>query len=501
MAILNHARQGLGPHDCSESGVLVDARDYYRAFYNAAKNARSYIALAGWQFDADVRLLRGEDAPGDEDVRLLPFLHRLCEQNPELRVYMLAWDFSALFGLDREWMDWWAWDWWQNPRVQFRFDTSHASAGRHHQKLVLIDGDVAFLGGMDLCANRWDDRTHNAWDSRRDEGLLQTHGPYHNVQAYVHGGAAAPLVDQFRQRWTASGGGPLELRPAPATFSTPPNGLALPTSKVWFSRTQGRTMRPPQEPLEEIRHVYVEAIKDAEKLIYLETPNFSSKVVFDALLKRMQRPGTKPLDIVFLLPKDADGLEDVSASATPQARMLRELFQTAKRCGHRFAVFASVVRGPEGEEIPTYLHSKLLIVDDRFLTLGSASATNRSMALDTELNISWESGAPVGFTALRRAIRSLRMSLLAEHSGISEEEAAQTLKRRTGLVTALETLVATGTSRLKSHVLDPLSSQLEGGPRTAAEDAAHEPLSSSTEGLFVRGLTKLYERIQPQPPA
>ena len=45
-----------------QTGLLIDARDYYRAFYHAARAAKRYVLISGWQFDSDVRLLRGEDA-------------------------------------------------------------------------------------------------------------------------------------------------------------------------------------------------------------------------------------------------------------------------------------------------------------------------------------------------------------------------------------------------------------------------------------------------------
>src|SRR3954469_9928961 len=87
-----------------ESGVLVDAADYYRAFYQAASQAKRSIILSGWQFDRGVPLLRGADAAPGTEVRLLAFLNQLCERNPELQVYILAWDFHVVFALEREWM-------------------------------------------------------------------------------------------------------------------------------------------------------------------------------------------------------------------------------------------------------------------------------------------------------------------------------------------------------------------------------------------------------------
>ena len=69
----------------SRAGVLIDNRDYYRAFVHAALAARRFIYISGWQFDSDVRLLRGKDAASvSAPSRFLPFLNYLCEHNPKL---------------------------------------------------------------------------------------------------------------------------------------------------------------------------------------------------------------------------------------------------------------------------------------------------------------------------------------------------------------------------------------------------------------------------------
>src|SRR6187399_2684597 len=124
------------------SGVLVDAADYYRAFYQAASQAKRSILLAGWQFDRGVPLLRGPDAPPGSEVRLLEFLNQLCEQKPELEVYILAWDFHVVFALEREWMQTLYFQWATNARLQFRFDEAQAAQGSHHQKFAVIDRSI-----------------------------------------------------------------------------------------------------------------------------------------------------------------------------------------------------------------------------------------------------------------------------------------------------------------------------------------------------------------------
>ena len=131
------------------SGLLVDGRDYYRAFYHAARSAERYIAISGWQFDSNVALLRGADAQAaGEEASLLSFLNGLCEKKPELRVFILAWDFSFVYGFDREWFLHWYVHWMTHESLKFSFDRAAVYDGSHHQKFVVIDGKIAFVGGL-----------------------------------------------------------------------------------------------------------------------------------------------------------------------------------------------------------------------------------------------------------------------------------------------------------------------------------------------------------------
>ena len=82
-----------------EAGLLIDGKDYYRAFHDAARDAKQHILIAGWHFTSGVRLLRGKEG----EVSLLDFLKQLCSRNPELRVYILAWDYSVNYSIDWEW--------------------------------------------------------------------------------------------------------------------------------------------------------------------------------------------------------------------------------------------------------------------------------------------------------------------------------------------------------------------------------------------------------------
>src|SRR6185503_4709824 len=94
----------------------------------------------------------------------------------------------------------------------------------------------------------------------------------------------------------------------------------------------------------------------------------------------------------------------------------------------------------------TYIHSKLMIVDDRFLTVGSANLTNRSMELDSELHAAWEQEGDSG--PLVDSIRNVRVSLLAEHAGLSPA-AATGLEAMDGLVARLDAMAARADARLQ----------------------------------------------------
>ena len=127
------------------AGVLIDGLDYYRAFHKAASAAKKSILISGWQFDSTVRLLRGEEEKANGgDSRLLPFLDSLCEKNPELRIYILAWDFSLFFIPDHELAQEMVFNWSTSERLEFIFDKTNAAGASHHQKLIVIDCDLAF---------------------------------------------------------------------------------------------------------------------------------------------------------------------------------------------------------------------------------------------------------------------------------------------------------------------------------------------------------------------
>lgn len=517
--ILTPGRTAWCVEHATQAGVLLDGRDYYRALYDALQGAERYVALTGWQFDSDVALLRGEDLAGARGpVRLLPLLEDLLARKPGLRVYVLAWDFSLLFALEREWMQRLIFGWTTTERLGFRFDASAPLYGAHHQKLALVDGEVAFTGGMDVADQRWDDRRHAAHSVlRADEGRAP-HGPYHDVQVQLRGPVVARLAELFEARWQMSGGGPLQLPRAGSPLPPPPPlpraALPLPPGPVALSRTFGRTLVPPQEPVQEVRALYVDAIASAERFVYVENQYFSARALFAALVQRMRERERPALDVVLVLPHQPEALKEQVAMGLAQARLLRALARVARATGHRLGVYCTAATGEDGRDVPTYVHSKVLAVDDRLLTVGSANTTNRSLGLDSELNVAWE--VPEGAGArhpLARALRRVRVSLMAEHAGSAAPALLRALARGRGLVDALDRLAASHEGRLRFHALETLVDQNPLLKPLVPEDLVIDPEDSvldeqlferfqtEREGLFASGVRLLTEWLVGKVPA
>ena len=506
MTVLKPGVNCMGVYQAEETGVLVDADDYYRAFYHTAQTARSYLLLAGWQFDSEVRLLRGEEEHSSSgEVRFLQFLERLCETNPHLQIYILAWDFSTVFSLEREWFQDIIFNWTTNKRMHFRFDSAHATGATHHQKFVIADGVIAYVGGMDICSSRWDDRRHMRDNPERIDVDGTKYGSYHDIQTYHTGPIVGVLLDLFRQRWRDSGAGELKLPAAGALMPTIPAGaFPLPVRQVAVSRTVAHTPLTGQQEVHEIRHLFVDAIMSAQSLIYLESQYFSSQAIYWSLVARMTMPDRPRLQIILMLP-DRLPLTEELFLGLPQMRMIRSLQQVAEMTGHTLCVYSSAEMD-HGNRKMTFIHSKLLLIDDRFLTIGSANATNRSMGLDTELNVSWEAPSEAG-TEMVDAIRGLRASLIAEHAGLLGCGEDWRFENVENLPRHLECLADDHEARLCRYQPDPtfensdLPDALEPIARVVDpgqpidNEFIFESLSKSELGSFAKGIFKLSQMI------
>jgi phospholipase D1/2 len=483
-------------------GLLIDGDNYYRAFYRAASQAQHYIFLAGWRFNSDAQLLYGREAErAGTDAKLQPFLRQLCAERPELRVYVLTWDFSFHYGLEWELFQKRKFERGGCGRIVFQYDDEHAVAGSHHEKVAVIDGRVAFVGGLDFNSDSWDDRRHTPENESRTYSNGKPRGPYHDIQTVFTGPAAQEVARHLVRRWRAAGGDPPDL-PPPVREPMITVGPMLPlhAPAVALSKNRPKTLENPEAVLD-IRHLYVDAIAAAKELIYIENQYFSSHAAFEALIDRMRDPGKPKLDIVLVLPKRFPAWIETVAVGPPRLRMVEEVTEAAKRYGHRLGIYSPVVRDAKGKEKPVVIHSKLMVVDDLFLTVGSCNLSNRSMALDSELNVSVE--ARPGDERHIRSIRRARVSLLAEHCGLLHRlDVRRELRRKSGLVDYLDRLTTDQEQRLRPLTREALAEDqpwvealLKAGlsfdpERPWVEEAYHE-LMNPRRSLIKRGASWL----------
>src|SRR5690606_28336957 len=135
---------------------LVDGEDYFRELDRALRTARRTINIVGWDFDPDI-LLR----PREGGRTLGRLLRALVERHPMLEVRILIWASGPIYS-GHSFKMYRRQGWSDHPRIFLRFDPRHALRGSHHQKIVTLDDSVAFVGGIDLTAGRWDTRDHRA---------------------------------------------------------------------------------------------------------------------------------------------------------------------------------------------------------------------------------------------------------------------------------------------------------------------------------------------------
>lgn len=185
----------------SRASLLIDADAYYRRLYDSLRQARRHIYIAGWDIDSRVPLLPPEDGLEGLPTRLGPLFAELVRRNPDLRIHVLAWDFAPIYLFEREPFPRVKLGLRTPERVEFVMDDAHPPGASHHQKLVVIDDQVAYSGGLDLCDVRWDTPDHAADDPRRVDLHGQPYRPHHDVQMIVEGKPAAALGDMFRSRW------------------------------------------------------------------------------------------------------------------------------------------------------------------------------------------------------------------------------------------------------------------------------------------------------------
>jgi phospholipase D1/2 len=393
------------------AAVLQDGDAYFAAVSDSLRKAKRSILIAGWEIDTRVKLQRKD---GNRHGRLNTLLRRLLEKNPTLEIYILVWDYSVFYAMERDPLSSLRLGLPPHKRLHYHTDNEHPMVGSHHQKIVVVDGAVAYSGGLDLTKRRWDMPSHKPIDPLRTDPAGITYPPFHDVQMVVDGEIARSLGELFTERWFRATGQLLRF-PDGSPEDPWPDCVApqFNSVRVGISRTAPAFKRYPE--VTEVKSLFLESIARAREYIYLEHQFFTAEVIRDALIKRLEHP--KCPEIVIVLSKRSLGWIEEATLDHARDGILLELF-ASDRYG-RLGVFYPFVEGLDGSCIK--VHSKVCIIDDRFLRVGSANLTNRSMGMDTECDLTIEAG---NSPEVRRSIAQVRNALLGEHMGLSTDEVA-----------------------------------------------------------------------------
>jgi phospholipase D1/2 len=446
----------------ARASVVVDAADYFALARQAMLRAKSQILLIGWDFDT--RICLDYAADDGAPTELGKFLSWLPRNRPGLQVHILKWDLGALFLLGRGTTIFRLMRWARSKQIHFKLDGTHPPGASHHQKIAVFDDALAFCGGIDMTGSRWDTRDHADCDERRRRPTTgRRYCPWHDATMAVDGAAAAALGDLARERWEKAGGEPI-ARPAAGTDPWPESlDPHFRDVEVAIARTRGAV--DGGDPVREIEALYVDMIAGAKRFVYAENQYFASRVITDAICKRLAEPDGP--EFVIVNPKTSQGWLDDEVMSPARARLLDQV-RACDRNG-RFRIFTPVTEA--GEDI--YVHSKIMIVDDRQLRVGSANMNNRSLGFDSECDLVIDSGQP-GNAGAAEAIAELRCDLLAEHLGVSVDSVAAAFAKSGSLAKAVDSFAAGRGRRLVPFVAEAPNA-LE---RAVAETEAFDPESA-----------------------
>jgi phospholipase D1/2 len=468
--------------------VIVDAAAYFAAAKAAMLNAKRSVLLIGWDFDARIKLEPDKPA-SDVPDELGKFLGFIVKRRPEVQVRVLRWDLSILKRPFRGRMSLLLLNWTTSNKLKFRLDHGGPLLAARHQKIVVVDDSIAFCGGIDMTTNRWDTPAHSDTNPYRMLPSGEPYGPWHDVTTAVDGEAARALGYLAREWWQRATGE--NLLPPSTCDACWPDWLEPTFRSVNVAIARTEPGSEDAEAVQEVKELYLAAIRSAERSIYLETQYFASSEIVQALCERLSEEMGP--EIIVINPVAAEGWLEDEVMSSARAILIDEL-QRADRWG-RFGIFTP--KTERGNDI--YVHAKVLVVDDNLLRVGSSNVNNRSLGVDTECDLAVEVHAgEENAHDVRRRIAEVRNNLLSEHLGVAPEELERAVSIYGSLLAATRALLKSGGRTLAPLVppdLNAVEKELARSrlldPRTPEDMAARTTPPSIRVALATAGAALL----------
>lgn len=396
-----------------QAAVIIDGAAYFAALAELFPKARHSIKIVGWDVDGRACLLP------EENKTLGDLLCSIAGEKPDIEISILQWDFALVYAFEREWLPTLGFDWRAHPSIRSHLDGYLPSGASHHEKVVVIDDEIAFVGGIDLTTNRWDTSEHLPDDDRRIDCDGNSYAPWHDLQMIVSGDAAKAVSDCVAQRWLNATG----KAPAQRTQGTPGGDLWPSDIDPDFKDTEvgiSLTRAPYRDVAErtEIEALYLDMIGAARRYIFLENQYFASDILIDALAARMK--DVPELCLIVVTPNDLDGVAEALSMNAARYRAVEELRDAGVEDRLRL-LYPVTINSADDDASPVSMmvHAKAMIVDGQMLRVGSANFNNRSLGLDSECDLSiYARTAPEA-----QAIADIGAGLLGQHIGRDRQTA------------------------------------------------------------------------------
>lgn len=393
------------------AAVMIEPGGYFAALRSVIVAARHSILILGWDIDGQLSLTEGRPTLDGLPASLAELLVAVLEARPELQVFISTWDVSSLYAHTPERTSG-NFDG-AHPRLFFRRDARHSEAAAHHEKLVVIDDWLAFVGSVDLTTRRW---------SVASSELRSISRAAHAVQLCLQGPAARVLSVLAKERVLASN---QTLPVAPENVALWPAELLPDATDLAAGIARTRAAHNDKPELREALAMTLSAIAHARRYLYIETQYLSSSEVVNALCTCLQTAGGP--ELVLILPAGEHGWLEQQIMLSLRNDALHLLHSHDRE--QRLRVYLA-----SGQES---LDSRLLIVDDELLKVGSSNLNNRSMALDSECD-AWLEADTTTDASRGQQVRSVLMRVLAHHLGTDRGVLSETFARTGSLIKTIE---------------------------------------------------------------
>lgn len=322
--------------------LLVDGEEIFEAMFAAIAAARRTILLETYILEAD--------GPGE---RLAELLAQKSAQGVDVRVMF---DSLGSFGTDRAYFDALAGHGVRvrefNPVRPWHRRFRWIFNRRTHRKLLIVDGDVAFIGGANFSRVYSGGSAGLQRRSDADAAKGEPQRPWRDTHARLRGPIVADLQALFLEHWIEQGGSNVDAI-ADRTIREPGSAwLALAASAAGSRRNP-------------LYRALLATLRTATQRILITTAYF---VPTRRLMRELRHAADRGVRVALMVPAGSD-----SWSAAHAGR---------SRYGELLASGVEIY-----EHSASMLHAKTIVIDDDWSSIGSSNMDWRSLLHNAEANV------------------------------------------------------------------------------------------------------------------